>query len=75
VRGVYHTEIEFASVLRFMEETFGLPNLGGADKLANDMQDAFNYSQTPLPPLVLNQRTCPAPPAGAPVFDPDDLED
>ena len=51
IQEVYHTEIEFASVLRFMEETFGLPSLGGADKFANDMQDAFNYSQKPLPPL------------------------
>jgi phospholipase C len=56
--GVYHTEIEFASVLRFMEETFALPNLGGADTLANDLQDAFNYQQTPRPPLVLSQRQC-----------------
>ena len=75
VQGVYHTEVEFASVLRFMEETFRLPSLGGADKFANDMQDAFNYSQTPLPPLILSERTCPARPADAPPFDPDDLED
>jgi phospholipase C len=75
VQGVYHTEIEFASVLRFMEETFGLQSLGGADKFANDMQDAFSYSQTPLPPLILSERTCPARPTDAPAFDPDDLED
>ncbi len=56
---LYHTEIEFSSVLRYMEETFGLPNLGGADTIANDLQDAFNYRQTPRPPLVLKQRTCP----------------
>jgi hypothetical protein len=35
-----------------------LPNLGAADTVANDMQDAFNFKQTPLPPLVLTQRTC-----------------
>ena len=58
-RGVYHTQIEFASVLRFMEETFNLPSLGAEDAIANDMQDAFNFGQTPLPPLVLSQRTCP----------------
>lgn len=75
VRGVYHTEIEFASVLRFMEETFALPSLGGVDTIANDMQDAFNYTQTPLPPTVLSQRQCPAAPAAAPSYDPDDLED
>ncbi len=73
--GVYHTEVEFASVLRFMEETFALPNLGGADTVANDFQDAFNYTQTALPPLVLSQRTCPAAPADAPPFNPDDLDD
>jgi phospholipase C len=57
-KGVYHTEIEFASVLRFMEETFNLPSLGAADTVANDMQDAFDFDQSPLPPLVLTQRTC-----------------
>jgi phospholipase C len=74
VQHVYHSEVEFASVLRFMEETFHLPSLGGADKFANDMQDAFNYTQTPIPPLVLSPRTCPVS-KDAPVYDPDDLED
>jgi phospholipase C len=74
-QGVYHTQIEFASVLRFMEETFGLPSLGGADTIANDMQDAFNYSQTPLPQLVLSQRNCPAGADDTSTFDPDDLDD
>jgi phospholipase C len=75
IQKVYHTEIEFASVLKFMEETFALPSLGGADKFANDMQDAFNYSQQPIAPLVLNERTCPAASPDTPPFDPDDLED
>jgi phospholipase C len=75
IPGVYHTQVEFASVLRFMEETFGLPSLGGADALANDMQDAFNYSQSPLAPLVLNQRTCPVGADDTSEFDPDDLDD
>lgn len=75
IPGVYHTQTEFESVLRFMEETFGLPNLGGADTVANDFQDAFSYTQTPLPPLVLNQRTCPTAAPGTPEIDPDDLDD
>jgi phospholipase C len=74
VQHVYHSEVEFASVLRFMEETFKLPSLGGADKFANDMQDAFNYTQAPIPQLVLSPRTCPVS-KDAPVYDPDDLED
>ena len=75
VQGVYHTQIEFASVLRFMEETFGLPNLGGADTIANDIQDAFNYTQSPLAPTVLSQRICPAGAEDTSTFDPDDLDD
>jgi phospholipase C len=75
IPGVYHTQVEFASVLRFMEETFGLPSLGGADAKANDMQDAFNYTQSPLPPLVLTQRTCPVGSDDTSEFDPDDLDD
>jgi phospholipase C len=75
IKGVYHTEVEFASVTRFMEETFGLPSLGGVDTIANDFQDAFNYTQTPLPTTVLQQRKCPAAAADAPKFDPEDLDD
>lgn len=59
---VYHTQVEFGSVMRFIEETYNLPNLGGADAIANDLQDAFNFQQTPLKTLVLNQRTCPSTP-------------
>jgi hypothetical protein len=75
IRGVYHTEVEFASVLRFMEETFGIPSLGGADAVANDFQDAFSYTQKALAPLVLKQRQCPRGSANTPAYDPDDLED
>jgi len=75
IKGVYHTEVEFASIERFMEETFALPSLGGADTIANDLQDAFSYTQAPLPPLVLTERTCPKADKDAPAFDPDDLED
>jgi hypothetical protein len=39
------------------------------------MQDAFNYTQTPLPPLVLSQRICPAGAEDTSVVDPDDLDD
>ena len=75
IPGVYHTQTEFESVLHFMEETFSLPNLGGADMLANDFQDAFDYTQTPLPPLVLNVRTCPIAAPDTPEVDADELDD
>jgi hypothetical protein len=46
-------------VLRFIEARFGLQPLTARDTNANDMTDAFNFQQAPLPPLVLSPRTCP----------------
>jgi phospholipase C len=56
---VTHTTYEFSSVLKFIEEVFGLPALTQRDKNANDMSDAFNFDQSPLPPLPLKLRACP----------------
>jgi hypothetical protein len=56
---VSNTRYEFSSVLKFIEEDFGLTPLGSRDAKANDMTDSFDFSQTPLPPLVLATRECP----------------
>ncbi len=56
-----HTEYEFSSVLKFIENRFGLSSLTLRDADASDMTASFNFSQNPLPPLVLNTRTCPDP--------------
>jgi phospholipase C len=56
---ISHTQYEFSSVLKFIEERFNLPFLTTRDAGANDTTDSFNFSQTPLSPLVLTQRTCP----------------
>lgn len=53
------TQYEFPSVLKFIEERFGLPSLGGRDVNANDITDSFNFNQKPLPPLILTPRQCP----------------
>jgi hypothetical protein len=45
-------------MLHFAEDELGLPTLTTRDKGANDMMDAFNLSQSPRPPLVLQQRAC-----------------
>jgi phospholipase C len=45
---VTHIQYETASVLRFMEDTFGLPQLAAADARAKDpATDAFDYNQKP----------------------------
>lgn len=48
-----------SSIVRFVENTYNLPTLNGLDKFANGLTNAFDYSQKPLPPLILNQRSCP----------------
>jgi phospholipase C len=53
------TEYEFSSVLKFIETRYGLTNLTSRDLDAANMTAAFNFNQTPLPPLVLSTRTCP----------------
>jgi len=56
---ISHTQYEPSSVLKFIEERFNLPPMTQRDKNANDMQDSFNWNQTPNPPLTLTTRTCP----------------
>ena len=55
---ITHTRYESASVLRFAEEVFNLPSLGTRDAIANDMMDAFDFSQAWNPSDILNTRTC-----------------
>jgi phospholipase C len=44
---VSHTPHEFGSILKFTEETFGLPSLGTTDQRADDFSDCFDFSQGP----------------------------
>ncbi len=45
---VTHVHYETASVLRFIEDTFGLPQLAGSDTRARDpASDALDYHQRP----------------------------
>jgi phospholipase C len=56
---ISHTQYEFSSVLKFIETRFGLPSMTQRDANTSDMQDSFNFSQAPLPPLILQPRACP----------------
>jgi phospholipase C len=46
---VSHAQHEFGSILKFTEETFGLPSLGTTDKRADDLSDCFNFRAKPSP--------------------------
>jgi uncharacterized repeat protein (TIGR03803 family) len=46
-RYVSHRQHEFGSILKYVEETFGLPSLHTTDERADDLSDCFDYSQAP----------------------------
>jgi phospholipase C len=52
------TTYSAASLLSFAENVFGLPPLLAADTLANNVADSFDFTQSPVPPLMLEQRSC-----------------
>jgi phospholipase C len=44
---VSHTQYEFGSILKFIEDTYSLGNLGTTDVRANSINDSFNFNQPP----------------------------
>jgi phospholipase C len=57
---ISHVQYDHTSVLKFIETQFGLASLTSRDAAAADFSDAFDFTQTPQPPLVLTTRHCPA---------------
>jgi phospholipase C len=55
---VSHTQYEFSSLLKFAERRFNLPALTARDTEANDMTDAFDFTQGPRAPMILQTRQC-----------------
>jgi phospholipase C len=56
---VDHDVMEFSSVLRFIERIFRLPAMTDRDRNSDDMLSAFDFTQPPQPPLILDKRSCP----------------
>ena len=56
---ISHTQYEFSSVLKFIEELYGLPPLTARDANANDTTDSFDFTQAPRQPVILQTRHCP----------------
>ena len=48
-----HTQSEFTSILKFIQTVHNLPPLTQRDAMASNMFEAFDFSQTPSPPLIL----------------------
>jgi phospholipase C len=54
---VDHTLGEFSSVVRFVEENWGLAQLTRRDRNARDLREAFDFNASPRPPDPLPLRT------------------
>jgi len=46
---ISHTQYEFGSILKFVEDNFGLGRLGTTDVRANSIADCFDFLQKPRP--------------------------
>jgi phospholipase C len=44
---ISHTQYEFGSILKYVEENWNLPSLGTTDVRANSIGDVLNYGQAP----------------------------
>jgi phospholipase C len=49
-----HTQYDFTSVLRMIEDQFGLPPLASRDRHANSLLRALDLTQRPHPPLLIS---------------------
>ena len=45
---ISHVTHDFGSILKFVEQTYGLPSLGYADARADDLSDCFDFQQPPI---------------------------
>lgn len=53
---VSHVTHDFGSILKFIEEDFGLPSLGYADSRADDFSDCFQFGESPRPFRAIRAR-------------------
>ncbi len=58
-RGVDHTVYDFTSVLKFIDQDFGLPILSTRERQAHSIENAFQFRR-PLPRWTAPIQTCPA---------------
>jgi phospholipase C len=69
---VSHVQHEFGSILKFTEETFGLPSLGTTDARADDLSDCFTFSKKPKPFVRIRSKYPPSYFFHLPSEEPDD---
>ena len=58
--GIDDTQHDTVSMVKFIQDEFGLPSLGGLETNASSLTNMLDLTQAPLPPLPLTTRTCPS---------------
>lgn len=53
------SQMDFSSMLHFVEQNWHLPSLNQRDRTAGSMLGSFNFHQHPLHPVILKSRICP----------------
>lgn len=59
---IYRAPLDHRSIIRFVEDTLGLPRLTDYNRSAGSLAPMLNVSQPPQPPMVLKDRQCSAKP-------------
>jgi phospholipase C len=54
-----HRQYDFESIVRYVEDKYGLPRMGEYDRRARSIVSSLDFSQTPQGPMILQTRTCP----------------
>jgi len=54
-----HHQMEFDSVLKFIEQDYHLPPLTARDRYASSLLSSLSFNQTPLKPVYLEHHVCP----------------
>jgi len=54
-----HQTYDFASILRYAEDKYHLPQLSEYDRRARSIAGSLDLNQPPIPPLILHPRVCP----------------
>ena len=58
-QGVDHTQYDFGSILKLIEQRYDLSPLSTDDANANSLADSLNFAQTPLKARPINTPSCP----------------
>jgi len=55
---IEHTQYDFRSILKYVEQTFNLPHVAVFDRSVNSLAGMLNYRQAPLKPFVAKHLDC-----------------